>query len=99
MFIVIIMKSVNKMLLKKLPKKYLYQELKMSNLFPFTMGGTTQFQFATCFRKMISSPFTFAHHCIEYSKESSSGISPSHPPLILLSQENDINKYDITSDW
>ena len=53
MFTVIIIKSVNNMLLKKLTQKYLYQELKMPALPTFTMGGTGQFQIATCFRKMI----------------------------------------------
>ena len=57
MFTVIIMKSVNKMLLKELPQKYQYQELKMSTVLPFTMCGTAQFKFATCFSKMISFPF------------------------------------------
>ena len=57
MLTVIIMKSVNKMLLEKFPQKYLYQGLKLSTLLPFTVNGTAQFQFATCFRKMISLPF------------------------------------------
>lgn len=84
--------------------KYLYQELKMLTLLLFTMGGTAQFQFATCFGKMISFHFHICSkmHRIFKGKYQWTlckfNLLPSDL-LALLSRKKGINKYDITTDW